>query len=342
MAAAGFTRGLIAATALFALTPAGVRAAHALPLDTAFAAAPGQALLDWRDAPRWSRVIARAALEQAALPRAECGDAGGEGGICRLAAWSREIQEWRHVARGEQMVRVNYAVNRLAYVSDSRNWGEADRWETPLEMIERGGDCEGFALTKYFALRDLGFDDSTMRIAVVWDTRDREEHAVLLVLLDGGLWLLDNKLATPVPAADYENRYRLIYSANQSGVSLAVASPLRAVSRHPRVRLADGGRSIVLRVTPRRERRRAPPLPMPALRAAPALATHVAPKLAVPPVAFAAASCAPPIGAGWMNSGRWHGTVACAFPAMAGWAGARGPMGRSGRTPDWGAGWSAL
>ena len=49
-------------------------------------------------------------------------------------------------------------------------WGVMDYWETPAEFFQKSGDCEDFAIAKYFALRDLGFPASQMRIVVLKDT----------------------------------------------------------------------------------------------------------------------------------------------------------------------------
>ena len=54
------------------------------------------------------------------------------------------------------------------------------------------GDCEDFAIAKYFALRDLGFPASQMRIVVLKDTLRNLDHAVTAVYLDGDAWILDN------------------------------------------------------------------------------------------------------------------------------------------------------
>ena len=43
----------------------------------------------------------------------------------------------------------------LTYVADTDNWGQADYWATPREMLERGGDCEDFALLKRKKLQEV-------------------------------------------------------------------------------------------------------------------------------------------------------------------------------------------
>lgn len=171
---------------------------------------------------------------------------------CGVQGWRAAFAGLRGLPAADQIAGVQAVVNKLPYVSDLANWGMADRWETPAEMFARGGDCEDFALTKYFALRDLGLPEAALRIAVVWDNRDAEQHAVLFAEAGGRSWVLDNKFATPVPATDLATRYRVIWSVNRDGARLAAADT--SAGEGPRLRVARGGRMLVLRTRPvRRE-----------------------------------------------------------------------------------------
>lgn len=256
-----WTRFAAAAVATLALGIAG--SARGEDLNLAFLDTTAGALTR-EQAPRWADVQARARL--ATAPRSAklskaCKSApppkSGKDlrpAKARAACNASNFQKLVNAARGgsttDQIMAVDRAVNALPYVSDSRNWGVADYWETPQEMFARGGDCEGFALTKYFALRDLGVRDEAMRIAIVWDRRDLEEHAVLLVRAGSDTWILDNKTTRPVRLADDPQRYRLIYYLNESGVRLPETA--RTTERSPtRARLVDGGRTLVLKITPR-------------------------------------------------------------------------------------------
>ena len=37
---------------------------------------------------------------------------------------------------------VNAMMNKVPYIEDTKNWGSSDYWETPVEFLSRGGDCE--------------------------------------------------------------------------------------------------------------------------------------------------------------------------------------------------------
>ncbi|MDY6923139.1 MAG: transglutaminase-like cysteine peptidase [Pseudomonadota bacterium] len=235
-------------------------------LDRAFLDTASGALTE-EQAPRWADVQVRARQAVAARPaklskackNAPPPKAGKDlrPAKARAACNARDFRKMVDASRAgsttDQMIAVDRAVNALPYVSDNQNWGVADYWEAPQEMFARGGDCEGFALTKYFALRELGIRDDAMRIAVVWDRRDLEEHAVLLVRAGGDTWILDNKTARPARLAEDAGRYRLIYSLNEGGVRLPPA--VRPGERsQARARIVDGGRTLVLKISPRSRR----------------------------------------------------------------------------------------
>jgi predicted transglutaminase-like cysteine proteinase len=148
-----------------------------------------------------------------------------------LARFSREISDpaganvlsWRLFAaslsagdRLAQLRAVNAAVNSYPYVSDATNWDKADFWETPMEFLQRAGDCEDFAVTKYMALRALGVAVDDMRVTVVDDPHLGVTHAVLLVTIDDRYYVLDNLTNELVPEAVMPF-YRPIYSINEHG-----------------------------------------------------------------------------------------------------------------------------
>jgi predicted transglutaminase-like cysteine proteinase len=57
---------------------------------------------------------------------------------------------------------------RLAYMEDIDNWGQIDYWASPLESLGKGaGDCEDYAIGKYFTLTSLGVPHSKLRMVYV-------------------------------------------------------------------------------------------------------------------------------------------------------------------------------
>ena len=109
---------------------------------------------------------------------------------------------------GAQLRAVNSAVNKhLNYASDQQVWGTGDYWATPAEIVSRGyGDCEDFAITKYWLLRGLGYQPEQLQLVVLLDTRSRLYHAVLAVHANGQRYILDNlsaKVRTDDTFANY-------------------------------------------------------------------------------------------------------------------------------------------
>jgi predicted transglutaminase-like cysteine proteinase len=57
---------------------------------------------------------------------------------------------------------------RLAYMEDIDDWGQIDYWASPLESLGKGaGDCEDYAIGKYFTLTSLGVPHSKLRMVYV-------------------------------------------------------------------------------------------------------------------------------------------------------------------------------
>jgi predicted transglutaminase-like cysteine proteinase len=121
--------------------------------------------------------------------------------------------------RTTQLFEVNRYFNAVPYVSDKRNWGVADYWETPDEFVTRGGDCEDYAIAKYLALKQLGWADNIMRVAIVNQKNRETPHAILVVYNQGSYKVLDN-MRDGVDDANNIDNYIPVYSINEAGVWL--------------------------------------------------------------------------------------------------------------------------
>lgn len=78
------------------------------------------------------------------------------------------------------LARVNDYFNRVRFVPDPQHWGIDDYWATPAEFFASGGgDCEDYAIAKYFALKELGVPTTRLRITYVTSSLVREAHMVL-------------------------------------------------------------------------------------------------------------------------------------------------------------------
>lgn len=112
--------------------------------------------------------------------------------------------------------KVNTLVNKTPYIEDSQKWGMSDYWATPVEFLNRGGDCEDFAISKYTALRILGVPEERLRVAIVHDIQKNIPHAILIVYTDEGAMILDNQSSEARLANDMAERYRPIFSINRT------------------------------------------------------------------------------------------------------------------------------
>jgi predicted transglutaminase-like cysteine proteinase len=131
--------------------------------------------------------------------------------------WERLIVELSPRAPEAQIHAVDRFANAIAWVEDAELYGEADHWATPAEFLRaEGGDCEDFAIAKYFLLRLLGMPAADLRVTVLTG-RDRSEvHAVLLARLNGEWLVLDNRLEEPRPLRGYEG-WILQYGVSEAG-----------------------------------------------------------------------------------------------------------------------------
>jgi predicted transglutaminase-like cysteine proteinase len=102
------------------------------------------------------------------------------GGVPAVPALSRAEAQWSQLAgyintlpASHRAGHVNLMLNGLRYASDAQTTGEEDHWDTPLEFIGRGvGDCEDFAIAKYFMLLEAGIAPELVRLAFVFYTGD--------------------------------------------------------------------------------------------------------------------------------------------------------------------------
>lgn len=162
---------------------------------------------------RWTAVLDRSTTEAARAEHDTCRSAGAA--ACRYVEWLRFLGGLRNLSKWEQLVAVNGYINSRAYVPDDQNWGMTDYWATPGEFLARSGDCEDFAITKFYSLKRLGWTDEEMRIAAVKDLQLGVGHAILVVYFAGRAWLLDNQ-HEQVTDLETVRHYEPVFSINES------------------------------------------------------------------------------------------------------------------------------
>ena len=175
---------------------------------------------------QWNRVLDRlpklsVALSACAADPVHC-----------TAPWMETWLQARRVAdgleRGEQLRAVNRFFNRWPYKSDREIYRASEYWAAPDQFMAYSGDCEDYAIAKFFALRELGFANRELRIAVVYDNLRRIGHAVLAVYTEGDIVILNNQTDTIASHARYDN-FVPWYLVNETTLWTAAGPALSAL-----------------------------------------------------------------------------------------------------------------
>lgn len=87
----------------------------------------------------------------------------------RAHALAQAIMDAQGLEEESRLKEVNTFFNRAIVFREDRDiWGQVDYWASPLEMLSRGqGDCEDFAIAKYFALMAAGVPSAKLRLVYV-------------------------------------------------------------------------------------------------------------------------------------------------------------------------------
>ena len=132
-----------------------------------------------------------------------------------LAQWKENLESIRGLPLMEMATKVNNMINSHPYIEDTINWHKSDYWETPVEFLTRGGDCEDFAIAKYVSLRALGVPEDRLRITVLQDVKKGIPHAVLALYTDDDVVILDNQIKT-IRSSEDIGHYKPIFSINRT------------------------------------------------------------------------------------------------------------------------------
>ncbi|MEQ9452418.1 MAG: transglutaminase-like cysteine peptidase [Pseudomonadales bacterium] len=170
----------------------------------------------------WQATLTRYQLQRADL-LACTAERGCRG---RLKSFHRLMQRARDLSVEEKIQLTNYYINRNDYDDDrrQRRYDAAGRkdgfqrsqWMTLMDFLTRGGDCEDYASSKYFMLRELGLAADDMRVVVTYSRELRGYHAVLAVrLADDSVWLLDSD--NRIRKSSHYG-YRYIFALNEHSI----------------------------------------------------------------------------------------------------------------------------
>jgi predicted transglutaminase-like cysteine proteinase len=165
----------------------------------------------------------------------------------RLQIWRDSVLERvheRHVNKvskstlaPDDLQIINAMWNKIPYLTDIKHWQVDDYWATPVEMLgSNGGDCEDYAIGKYFSLKELGIPVEKLRITYVRALKINEPHMVLAYYPtpDADPYILDSltgKIALASERADLEP----VYSFNDEDLWAAGSSNFKGKSSQIRL-----------------------------------------------------------------------------------------------------------
>ncbi|MBC2660049.1 transglutaminase-like cysteine peptidase [Pseudomonas sp. MSSRFD41] len=144
----------------------------------------------------------------------------------RIDAWQHLLATQKQVAEREQLKVVNLFFNKnMRYVEDIDLWHQVDYWETPIEALWKGaGDCEDYAIAKYFSLRRLGVASDKLRITYVKALRQNRAHMVLTYYsTPDAMPLVLDSLEDSIRPASERTDLLPVYSFNAEGLWLSGA-----------------------------------------------------------------------------------------------------------------------
>lgn len=150
----------------------------------------------------------------------------------KFNAWQALLQGLRAGADVERLKRINDFFNRqITFGEDSAIWNQPDYWATPMETLGRGaGDCEDFAIAKYFSLKEVGVAPEKLRLIYVrakvgsTDAVASQAHMVLAYYAqpDAEPLVLDNLINDIRPASRRPDLVP-VFSFNSEGVFTGVS-----------------------------------------------------------------------------------------------------------------------
>lgn len=109
----------------------------------------------------------------------------------RNCHWARFCREGSGGRDFETAIRINRLVNAMPYRSEGEG---ADVWKTPREFANGGGgDCEDFAIAKYYLMRRAGWTDDDLILLVAFMRKTPGvAHAVTVFRSGNFMYVMDN------------------------------------------------------------------------------------------------------------------------------------------------------
>lgn len=194
--------------AMFATTSARCQTMYSFETDEDFFAVASE----W---PAWQNTLERHDSERAAIQQCLL---DAEACTPRFMGLRHILLKGAELTPDQQIRLVNRYINSQTYKDDRITLGSrsGNQWETLTEFLQRGGDCEDFAVAKYFILREFGFGAEDMRVVIGRESQRTSYHAMLAVRFDEGVLLLEND--NTIRRNGNQDIDGFVYAINEQGI----------------------------------------------------------------------------------------------------------------------------
>jgi len=166
----------------------------------------------------------------------------------RILHYNEYLHRLKDLPKKEQLLRLNLYLNGLLSEHDEVTNASLEHWATPKEFLRLGfGDCEDYALIKYYTLLKLGFDAKKLYLLAVKEQFTQGDHMVLVYFEDAhkAPLVLDNLSFRVLPLdkrVDLKAEYFLnthgVYKQKSDG-SLEKIAPLHILFEEIRKKVAQ-------------------------------------------------------------------------------------------------------
>jgi predicted transglutaminase-like cysteine proteinase len=145
----------------------------------------------------------------------------GKVALTRVEGWEDLIRRDRSRTDLEKLEKANHFFNsNIRFANDWEVWGVEDYWATPVEFLCKGtGDCEDFAIAKFFTLKAMGVPESKLNLSYVKAIQYNIHHMVLTYYSEPGAepLVLDNLIDAIKPGSQRTDLMP-IFSFNGTGL----------------------------------------------------------------------------------------------------------------------------
>lgn len=156
----------------------------------------------------------------------------GSARVSFLRDWQETLAGSKSASEKDKLGKINEFINRhIVFEDDLSIWNQGDYWATPMETIGQGrGDCEDFAIIKYYSLKDAGIPLAKLRLVYVKARLESpggpymQAHMVLAYYATPGAepLVLDNLIPEIRPASQRRD-LQPVFSFNSEAIWSGVA-----------------------------------------------------------------------------------------------------------------------